>query len=188
MLDQPKPCRLFKLGLLVNPYAGIGGALALKGSDGVEVREKALAMGAEKQALHKTRLALEHIVPIKDQVQLFVASGDMGESLAKDMGFSYSLVYQPENTQTESQDSEDTAQALLAQQVDLILFSGGDWSRNGYIDCPNPVPSAFCLEKDFFLGFPFGEHLPSWYLSLCRHDLFGHPWAWEAARQLQEPI
>tara|TARA_R110002153_G_scaffold10418_1_gene41141 strand:- start:17832 stop:19013 length:1182 start_codon:yes stop_codon:yes gene_type:complete len=130
MLHQPKlipkPSRLFKLGLLVNPYAGIGGALALKGSDGVEIREKALAMGAEKKALDKTRIALEHIVSIKDQVQLYVASGDMGEVLAKEMGFSYSLVYLPTNTQTESQDSEATAQALLAQQVDLILFAGGD--------------------------------------------------------------
>jgi predicted polyphosphate/ATP-dependent NAD kinase len=35
MLNQFKPKRLFKLGLLINPYAGIGGALALKGSDGV---------------------------------------------------------------------------------------------------------------------------------------------------------
>jgi len=126
MLEQSKPWRLFKLGLLINPYAGIGGALALKGSDGVEIREKALAMGAQKQAIDKTRLALEHIVSIKEQVQLFVAAGDMGETLAKEMGFNYKVVYQPENTQTESQDSQSTAQALLAQQVDLILFAGGD--------------------------------------------------------------
>jgi predicted polyphosphate/ATP-dependent NAD kinase len=126
MSNQLKPYRLFKLGLLVNPYAGIGGALALKGSDGVEIREKALSMGAEKKALDKTRLALEHIESIKDLVQLYVASGDMGETLAKDMGFSYSVVYQPEHAQTESQDSEATAKALLAQQVDLILFAGGD--------------------------------------------------------------
>ena len=126
MLNQPKLHRLFKLGLLVNPYAGIGGALALKGSDGVEIREKALSMGAEKKALDKTRLALAHIVSIKDQVQLYVASGDMGETLAKDMGFHYTLVYQPENLQTESQDTEATAKALLALQVDLILFAGGD--------------------------------------------------------------
>ena len=126
MLNQPKPHRLFKLGLLVNPYAGIGGALALKGSDGVEIREKALSMGAEKKALDKTRLALAHIVTIQDQVQLYVASGDMGETLAKDMGFHYTLVYQPENLQTEGQDTEATAKALLAHQVDLILFAGGD--------------------------------------------------------------
>ena len=141
MLDQPKPHRLFKLGLLVNPYAGIGGALALKGSDGVEIREKALAMGAEKKALDKTRLALEQIVSIKDCVQLYVASGDMGENLVKDMGFSYSLVYEPANMQTESQDSEATARALLAQQVDLILFAGGDGTaRNVCSVVGNSVP------------------------------------------------
>ena len=141
MLNPSKPNRVFKLGLLVNPYAGIGGALALKGSDGVEIREKALALGAEKKALDKTRLALEHILPIKDQVQLYVASGDMGENLAKHMGFNYSVVYQPENTQTESQDSEATAKALLAHQVDLILFAGGDGTaRNVCHVVGNSVP------------------------------------------------
>lgn len=140
MLNNAKS-RVFKLGLLINPYAGIGGALALKGSDGVEIREQALAMGAEKKALDKTRLALEHIAPIKDQVQLYVAAGEMGESLAKDMGFSYSVVYQPQNSQTESQDSEATAQALLAQQVDLILFAGGDGTaRNICHVLGNSVP------------------------------------------------
>lgn len=141
MLNQSKPFRLFKLGLLVNPYAGIGGALALKGSDGVEIREKALSMGAEKKALDKTRLALEHIVAIKDQVKLYVASGDMGETLAKDMNFDYCVVYQPENIQTESQDSEATAKALLAEQVDLILFAGGDGTaRNVCHIIGNSVP------------------------------------------------
>jgi predicted polyphosphate/ATP-dependent NAD kinase len=126
MLNKSKTNRLFKLGVLINPYAGIGGALALKGSDGAEIRDKALSMGAEKKALDKTRLALAHIVPIQDQVQLYVASGDMGETLVKEMGFRYCVVYQPENSQTESQDSEATVKALLAHQVDLILFAGGD--------------------------------------------------------------
>ena len=44
---------VFRLGVLVNPFAGIGGALALKGSDGADVREKALAMGAEKRLMKK---------------------------------------------------------------------------------------------------------------------------------------
>ena len=47
--NKPK----FKLGVVVNPFAGIGGALALKGSDGAEIREKALAMGAEKKSQRK---------------------------------------------------------------------------------------------------------------------------------------
>ncbi len=148
MLDQHKSCRVFKLGLLINPYAGIGGALALKGSDGVEIREKALAMGAEKKALDKTRLTLEHIVSIKDQVQIYVASGEMGETLAKTMGFNYSVIYRPINAQTESQDSEATAHALLAEHVDLILFAGGDGTaRNVCHVIGNSVP---------VLGIPAG--------------------------------
>lgn len=117
---------MFKLGLVINPYAGIGGALALKGSDGIEIREKALAMGAEKKAIDKTRLALEQIIHLKNKVHFCLASGEMGEDLVKDMGFNYTVVYQPATTQTEAQDSEATAKALMAVQVDLILFAGGD--------------------------------------------------------------
>jgi len=148
MFDRQKSCRVFKLGLLVNPYAGIGGALALKGSDGAEIREKALSMGAQKKAIDKTRLALEHISSMQDQVQLYVASGEMGEILAKEMGFNYSVIYQPTNVQTESQDSEATAQALLAEHVDLILFAGGDGTaRNVCHVVGNSVP---------VLGIPAG--------------------------------
>ena len=133
--------RLFKLGLLINPYAGIGGALALKGSDGTEIREKALALGAQKKALDKTRLALQSIVSLKNQVQLYVAAGEMGESLAKQLGFNYSVVYQSAHIQTEAHDTEQTAQALLSKKVDLILFAGGDGTaRNICQIVGNSVP------------------------------------------------
>ena len=34
------------LGVLVNPFAGVGGAVGLKGSDGSDTREEALRRGA----------------------------------------------------------------------------------------------------------------------------------------------
>ena len=40
----------FRLGVVVNPWAGLGGATALKGSDGPQVRAEALARGAEPRA------------------------------------------------------------------------------------------------------------------------------------------
>ena len=43
--NKPK----FKLGVVVNPFAGIGGALALKGSDGAEIREAVLTLLALDQ-------------------------------------------------------------------------------------------------------------------------------------------
>ena len=121
MTDKP-----FKLGLIINPFAGIGGALALKGSDGADIRSKALAMGAEKKAAAKTRLALTEIDALRDKVHIYTAAGEMGENLARELGFSYSLVYQPSVAQTEGSDTEAAAAALLAKNLDLLLFAGGD--------------------------------------------------------------
>ncbi len=118
--------RPFKLGVLVNPYAGIGGALALKGSDGPAIRQQALSMGAKQQAQGKSRLALLELHELKEQIHIYTASGDMGESLAVDMGFAHSVMYVPEHAQTEGLDSELAAQALVDSDVDLILFAGGD--------------------------------------------------------------
>lgn len=141
MSYRAKSDRLFKLGVLINPYAGIGGALALKGSDGAEVRNKALAMGAEKKALDKTRLALQQIVHLKEQIELFVAAGEMGADLATEMGFKFNLVYQAADLQTESQDTEFTVKAFIEQQVDLILFAGGDGTaRNVCHVVGNSIP------------------------------------------------
>ena len=64
--DFDRPA-IFKLGILVNPFAGIGGALALKGSDGAEIREKALAMGAEKKANEKMAKAINPFPKFSDK-------------------------------------------------------------------------------------------------------------------------
>lgn len=120
------PSKRFKIGLIINPYAGIGGALALKGSDGAEIRAQALALGAEKKAIDKTRLALLEILPMQQQVHIYTAAGEMGETLLQELGFSYSVVYRSANTQSEGSDSECAAAAILKEQVDILLFAGGD--------------------------------------------------------------
>lgn len=137
MLRKP-----FKVGLIINPYAGIGGALALKGSDGAAIRAKALALGAEKKAVHKTRLALNEILPLQAQVHIYTAAGEMGETLAHELGFGYTVVYHGAHKQSEGSDSELAAKAMLQQQVDVLLFAGGDGTaRNIYnaIDLSLPV-------------------------------------------------
>jgi predicted polyphosphate/ATP-dependent NAD kinase len=124
----------FKLGLIINPYAGIGGSLALKGSDGKDIREKALAMGAEKNANRKASIALEHLLPQKANIEVVTVAGEMGGDLAVALGFQCQVVYSPENQQTEAEDSEVAAQRMLGEDLDLLLFAGGDGTARNICD------------------------------------------------------
>jgi predicted polyphosphate/ATP-dependent NAD kinase len=116
----------FKLGLIINPWAGIGGALALKGSDGAQIRQQALQMGAIPQANNRMRQALEVLQPLRDQLEIITVAADMGADLATQMGFDVRVIYTPQQTQTEALDSENAACLMLAESVDLLLFAGGD--------------------------------------------------------------
>jgi predicted polyphosphate/ATP-dependent NAD kinase len=116
----------FKLGLVINPFAGIGGSVALRGSDGMQTRDKALALGATKLANSRTRLALQELLGVKDSVHIYTAGGEMGEALVAEMGFEHTVVYQQEAVQSEPEDTERCVHILQQQGVDLLLFAGGD--------------------------------------------------------------
>ena len=116
----------FKLGVIVNPFAGIGGALALKGSDGAEIREKALAMGAEKKANEKMAKALSILEALSGQFTVVTASGDMGQTVCESLGIPCEVIYSANVEQTEGEDSERAAKAMVDAKVDLLLFAGGD--------------------------------------------------------------
>ncbi len=116
----------FRLGVLINPYAGIGGALALKGSDGKEIREQALSAGAEKLAGAKMARALKLVEPLAEHVQVVTAAGEMGEDICQQAGLNTTVVFTPEKPQTEAEDTEAAVNAMLASGIDLLLFAGGD--------------------------------------------------------------
>ncbi|MDD2518030.1 MAG: hypothetical protein PHR72_07655, partial [Synergistales bacterium] len=56
------------LGLIVNPVAGMGGAVGLKGTDGRAVLERALSMGALPRSHLRVREALEALKRIADDI------------------------------------------------------------------------------------------------------------------------
>ena len=85
---------LFKLGLIINPVAGIGGAVALKGSDGAATLMAAQKLGAVPQAENRTRSALAQIEPYKDEIKIYTAANAMGEDLCQQMGFDVQRVSQ----------------------------------------------------------------------------------------------
>ena len=116
----------FKLGLVINPIAGIGGSVALKGSDGVGIAEQAIALGAIAKSNARTLLALEILLPYKENIVIYTAAGDMGEHTANALGFNTEVVHQPANQVTSALDTEQTVKTLINLDIDLLLFAGGD--------------------------------------------------------------
>ncbi|MCL1147700.1 ATP-NAD kinase family protein [Shewanella marinintestina] len=148
----------FRLGLIINPLAGLGGSVALKGSDGVV--SEAIAKGAEPKSHLRMQQALAVIAPYKSRIEIITASGDMGEILAKSMGFTTRVVYQAPET-TAAQDTEKVVSELLNETLDLLLFAGGDGTaRDVYAIADDKLP---------VLGVPAGVKIHSGVYGITPH-------------------
>ncbi|MCJ8348521.1 ATP-NAD kinase family protein [Moritella sp.] len=114
----------FKLGIIVNPVAGVGGTVALKGSD--NVAQQALSLGAIPQANNRMLQALGQFSDLGSRFTVVTAGGEMGERCSLELGFNVAVAYRPANEITTEQDTYAAVAALLAQDIDLLLFAGGD--------------------------------------------------------------
>ncbi|WP_018691940.1 ATP-NAD kinase family protein [Algicola sagamiensis] len=114
-----------RVGFIVNPIAGLGGSVALKGTDGESILQQAKALGAQPMSPHRASKALSVLLPYQAQMEVFSASSGMGYELAKEMGFISHEVYRPASDETCPSDTESAIRAM-AGLVDLILFAGGD--------------------------------------------------------------
>ncbi len=117
---------MFKLGLIVNPYAGLGGSVGLKGSDGDAIRAEAFARGAEPRAMQRMERALQIVADFNQQVEIICFAGDMGETSARAAGFATHVIGAAQQQPSSAQDTCAVADALMQHGVDLILFAGGD--------------------------------------------------------------
>ena len=114
------------IGLIVNPIAGMGGRVGLKGTDGPEVLERAIARGAVPVAAERADRALARLHARCADVRLVAASGRMGADLAATHGFDTEVLPGGGGEATTAEDTRLAATELARRQVDLILFAGGD--------------------------------------------------------------
>lgn len=147
---------MLNLGLVINPWAGIGGAVALKGSD--NVREQALALGAEPRANLRARTALEKLLPWRDQLVFHTAAGAMGAELLQALGFSHQIVYQPDAEPSTAADTIAAIKALADRQLGLIVFAGGDGTAR---DVYSELDALGVSEQAAVLGIPAGVKIHS---------------------------
>jgi len=111
------------VGLIVNPVAGMGGSVGLKGTDG-EMYERALGLGAVPVTPKSTKALLSHIRN-RDRMRWFVAPGKMGEAYVKDFDMPY-VVIGAVGRQTCAEDTQRIAGEMLDLRAELLIFVGGD--------------------------------------------------------------
>ena len=113
------------IGFIINPVAGMGGAVGLKGTDGNEILNKAIALGAKPIASAKAEIFLSNLSTAKDHIKFLVGAGEMGEFRVKKLGFNCKVLGQAK-IQTSPEDTQIIAHQMQESQVDLLIFCGGD--------------------------------------------------------------
>lgn len=140
------------IGLIINPIAGIGGAVGLKGSDGEDIQEIALSRGAVRRSAARTAETLKQLMRCRDDVRFLSAPGEMGEDVLAGTDFVYEVTgYTDEKTT--AADTERIAAAMKQQGAELLVFAGGDGTaRNVFNAVGDTVP---------VIGIPAGVKIHS---------------------------
>jgi predicted polyphosphate/ATP-dependent NAD kinase len=113
-----------RIGVVVNPIAGMGGRVGLKGTDGRvdEARER----GAERRAPERAVAALETLRERAPDAELLTFGGEMGAVEARAAGFDPVVVGDPSGEETTAADTREAVRRFVDEDVDLVLFVGGD--------------------------------------------------------------
>jgi predicted polyphosphate/ATP-dependent NAD kinase len=149
------------IGFIVNPIAGMGGAVGLKGTDGVDVLAEALRRGAVGRAPQRAREALRAIRARGIGLRFLTCAGEMGENELGEEGFESEVVHTPGNPST-PEDTRAAANAMLEAGADLLVFCGGDGTAR---DIVSSVGTRLPL-----IGIPAGVKMHSSVFGLTPSD------------------
>ena len=122
------------LGFIVNPIAGMGGRVGLKGTDGV--LKEAIARGATPIA---PKRAVEFLKKLKEnmkglRIKIITCPGIMGEEEAKIAGFKAETLPMKLGEETSTEDTKTAVKLLTTEKVNLIVFVGGDGTAKDIFD------------------------------------------------------
>ncbi len=121
------------MGFIVNPIAGMGGAVGLKGTDGRAILEKAIILGAKSIAPARAECFLAELEPVKGRIRLIVGAGKMGEEEARKNGFNFTVLGE-KREKTTAEDTKEAARKIRDMGADLLVFCGGDGTARDVLD------------------------------------------------------
>lgn len=147
------------IGLIVNPYAGIGGRVGLKGSDGSEVRRRALELGASAEAPGRAARFVVALAALDPAIRLAAAAGRMGEAIVREAGLVPLVVGESRGAATDAEDTRRAARAMRDLRVRVIVFVGGDGTARDVLDAVGqsvPVLGVAAGVKMYSAAFAIG--------------------------------
>jgi predicted polyphosphate/ATP-dependent NAD kinase len=147
---------------LINPLAGLGGSLALKGSDGDDIRQRIEQLPAAAKARSQQRAvrALQILATASSAVRFSCWAGEMGERALQGLNLKYQVLGSLSAELTRASDTREAAAQLSAAGVDLILFAGGDGTARDIFDvigtrCPVlGIPAGVKMHSAVFAVSP----------------------------------
>ena len=164
-----------RLGLLVNPDAGLGARLGLKGSDGQA--EYARSQGVEDRSGPRMRAMLEHFSAIagakSEECHWVTSDGRMGSEWIPESISEIEFAHSSKGP-TSANDTSDAISSLLDSGIDLLVYAGGDGTTRDIVsalseaDSPKlpviGVPTGVKMHSGCFASSPksAAEVLASW--------------------------
>ncbi|RFP08016.1 MULTISPECIES: ATP-NAD kinase family protein [unclassified Duganella] len=146
-----------KIGLVVNPWAGVGGPAGLKGSDGADSVQAALAAGVLPQVAARLASMFGACGGAAHAVSWYTADGDMGLRALHGAGLQASAVV-PVASPSQAADTRRASCILAGMGIDLLLFAGGDGTARDVLD---GLRDAGVMATLPVLGVPAGVKMQS---------------------------
>ncbi|MCG7840414.1 MAG: ATP-NAD kinase family protein [Methanomassiliicoccales archaeon] len=143
------------IGFVINPVAGMGGMVALKGTDG-EVLDEAVRRGASPISNDRARRALSKI---EGKSVFLTASGEMGERVLTELSLSSEVVHSVRG-KSAAMDTKDACTRFVERGTDLIIFCGGDGTARDVLDIVGEsitvigIPSGVKMHSGVFANTP----------------------------------
>ena len=125
------------LGFLINPIAGMGGAVGLKGTDGPAIFQEALKKGAKPVAPIRAQEYLTALLAHSRTFELLTAPGVMGAGPVKSVGLAHQVIGRI-GRKTSAQDTARMSRLMKRRKVDLLVFCGGDGTARDILKSVGP--------------------------------------------------
>ncbi len=124
-----------RLCFTVNPFAGLGGPLARKGTDASLIRE-AVARGYRLISVERASLFAEELARHVERKDLLVytAAGLMGAEVLRKAGVDFAAIYSYTRWPTDRVDTINTVRRCAKKGAELVVFVGGDGTARDVVE------------------------------------------------------